>query len=497
MLMLLLVGSTSLWAQDDFNPADPPEPELPAMRLDLRITPSEAGSVWGSGRYSPGKNVSLNAYANTGFRFVRWTNANGETVSTVQNFTYTKREGHEQLTANFVFDPDAPADPAEPRTIMYYKLALTATEGGSVYGGGSYLADRQVTLQAYCDTGFDFVGWFDGDNNCLSTSTTFNYTTTAKHVMLTGRFVFNPNNPSDPSPSTLKPKHNLTATCSEGGSISWTTQRLQEGQSVTLTAYTNDGYSFLGWYLDGELYTTLSQFSYTVTSETVQDFDARWEFTPDSPTEPGTPTTTKHAFFLMNKVTKPGATVKFPIYLSSVKTLTDMTFQLEFPEVLTPDFETVEMSEKSVGYSVSYTKVDAKNYVFTLTGGTVPAGNAALLVFTIHVADDIATAQNYPVKINQVSVAEEGGGTVTASTHNGRLSVYKNGDVNGDNDVDALDAALVLQYVAHKFGDENTDFIIETANVNDSEEGIDALDASLILQHAAKKIDLNTINETE
>ena len=393
--------------------------------------------------------------SNTGFRFVRWTNANGETVSTVQNFTYTKREGHEQLTANFVFDPDAPADPAEPRTIMYYKLALTATEGGSVYGGGSYLADRQVTLQAYCDTGFDFVGWFDGDNNCLSTSTTFNYTTTAKHVMLTGRFVFNPNNPSDPSPSTLKPKHNLTATCSEGGSISWTTQRLQEGQSVTLTAYTNDGYSFLGWYLDGELYTTLSQFSYTVTSETVQDFDARWEFTPDSPTEPGTPTTTKHAFFLMNKVTKPGATVKFPIYLSSVKTLTDMTFQLEFPEVLTPDFETVEMSEKSVGYSVSYTKVDAKNYVFTLTGGTVPAGNAALLVFTIHVADDI------------------------------------------DNDVDALDAALVLQYVAHKFGDENTDFIIETANVNDSEEGIDALDASLILQHAAKKIDLNTINETE
>lgn len=484
LLMLLVVSSTSLWAQDDtFNPANPPEPEQPSMRLDLCVTPSEAGSASGGGRYAPGKKVSLNAYANTGFRFVRWTNASGETVSTVQNFTYTKREGHEQLTANFVFDPDAPADPAEPRTIMYYKLALTATEGGSVSGGGSYLADKQVTLRAYCDTGFDFDGWYDPEGNKLSASTTFNYTTTAKHMMLTGKFVFNPDNPTEPTPSTLKPKHNLTATSTDGGSISWTSQRLQEGQSITLTAYTNDGYSFLGWYLNGELYTKLSQFSYTVTSETVQDFEARWEFTPDSPAEPGTPTTTKHAFFLMNKVTKPGSTVKFPIYLSSVKTLTDMTFQLEFPEMLTPDFETVEMSEKAVGYSVSYNKVDATNYVFTLTGGSVPAGNAALLVFTIQVADDIATAQDYPVKINQVSVAEEGGSTVTASTRNGRVSVYKLGDTNGDNVVNALDV-LNMAKVAVNMPTEI--FIQEVSDINE-DDGINALDVLGVAKIAVNK----------
>ena len=497
LLVLLLGGSTGLWAQDDtFNPADPPEPEQPAMRLDLHVTPSEAGSASGSGRYAPGKKVILNAYANSGFRFVKWTNANGETVSTAKNFTYTKAEDHEQLTANFVFDPDAPADPAEPRTVMYYKLSLTATEGGSVSGGGSYLADNQVTLRAHCDTGFDFDGWYDQEGNKLSASTSFNYTTTAKHMMLTGRFVFNPDNPNEPSPSALKPKHNLTATCNEGGSINWTSQRLQEGQSITLTAYVNTGYSFLGWYLNGELYTRLTQFSYTVTTETVQDFEARFEFTPDSPAEPGTPTTTKHAFFLMNKVTKPGSMVKFPIYLSAVRPLGDMTFQLEFPEVLTPNFETVEMSERATGYSVSYTKVDATNYVFTLTGGSVPAGNAALLVFTISVAEDIETAQNYPVKINQVSVTEEDESTITASTRNGRISVFKNGDANGDDVVDALDASLILQYVAHKFGDDNTDFIKEAADTNNGDE-VDALDASLVLQHAAKKIDLNEIDKTE
>ena len=39
-------------------------------------------------------------------------------------------------------------------------------------------------------------------------------------------------------------------------------------------------------------------------------------------------------------------------------------------------------------------------------------------------------------------------------------------------------------------------FIKESANTNNGEE-IDALDASLVLQHAAKKIDLNEIDETE
>ena len=484
LLMLLFVGSTSLWAQDDtFNPADPPEPEQPAMRLDLRVTPAEAGSASGGGRYSPGKKVNLYAYANTGFRFVKWTDSNGETISTTQNFSYIKKEGHETLTANFVFDPDAPADPAEPTTIMYYKLSLSSTEGGSVSGGGSYLANRQVTLRAYCDTGFEFDGWYDPEGDKVSSSTSFSYTTTAKHVMLIGRFVFNPDNPSDPVPSNLKPKHTLIATCTDGGSINWTTQSLQEGQSVTLTAYTNDGYSFLGWFLNGELYTKLTKFSYTVTSEVVQNFEARWEFNPDSPSEPSTPTT-RHSFFLMNKVTTPGTTVKFPIYLSSVKPLTDMTFQLEFPEVLTPNFETVEMSEKAVDYTVSYTKEDATNYIFTLTGGSVPVGNAALLVFTIQVADDIATAQDYPVKINQVSVTEKDGESVTASTRNGRISVYKNGDANGDDDVDIADAVCVVSKVV---GKNVPVFVEEVANV-DGDDAIDIADAVRIVNLIVGKI---------
>mgnify|MGYP002623815825 FL=1 len=237
-----------------------------------------------------------------------------------------------------------------------------------------------------------------------------------------------------------------------------------------------------------------------MTTETVQDFEARWEFNPSSPSEPGSPTTTKHAFFLMNRVTKPGSTVLFPVYLSNVRLLKDMTFQLSFPNALLPDMESVQMSERATGYEVSYNlgeeTDEEQNYVLSLIGGEVPAGNAAVLVFTINVSNDVVTAQNYQVKINQVSVTEEDGTTITASTRNGRISVYKNGDANGDDTVDALDASLILQYVAHKIDDDNADFIKEAADTNNGDE-VDALDASLVLQHAAKKIDLNEIETTE
>ena len=55
------------------------------------------------------------------------------------------------------------------------------------------------------------------------------------------------------------------------------------------------------------------------------------------------------------------------------------------------------------------------------------------------------------------------------------------GDANGDGQVDAQDASLVLQYVAKKISE------VQQADVNDDGQ-VDAQDASLILQYVAKKI---------
>ena len=459
LLFSLLLCSLPVWTQDDdFNPQSPPEPEQPAMRLDLVVSPAEAGSASGSGRYAPGKKVSINTYGNEGFRFENWTNSAGEVVSTTRSFTYTKQEGHEKLTANYVFDPDSPADPAEPSTIMYFRLTLVATEGGSVSGGGSYLEGQQVTLRASCESQFDFDGWYDAWGNKLSDAKTFKYTTTAHHTMLTGRFIFNPNNPSEPTEPTLRPKHTITASCTEGGTIGWTSMRLQEGESCSFQASANSGYDFDGWYKNGELYTQLTRFSYTVTNEAEQHFEARFIFNPDSPAEPQAPSNTKHSFYLMNKETTPGTTIKFPVYLSNVRPLRDISFQLTFPRLLLPDVENIVLSGRAQNYNISCTKESETNdevtYLLTLTGGEVGVGNAALITLSVDVPEDIATAQNYPVKINQVSVVEvkDDGTTerVTASTRNGRISVYKLGDSNGDDDINVADLAGVSLFMMDK-----------------------------------------------
>ena len=191
----------------------------------------------------------------------------------------------------------------------------------------------------------------------------------------------------------------------------------------------------------------------------------------------------------MNKVTKPGNVVKYPIYLTSLDELHDMTFQLTFPERLIPSMaaEDIEVSAQSTGYTVSIAAGEEANaYIISLIGGSVPDVSTALLTFTINVPEDIVTAQNYQVIINQVSVTEAGGNTLTASTRNGRISVYKNGDANGDNTVDVYDYIGIANDILHMTQDG--EFIREAGDVNDSGE-IDVYDymgvANIILYGTA------------
>lgn len=479
-LLMLLLCSINSWGQFDFNPVDPPEPGLPPMRLELRVNPAEAGWTSGGGTYAEGTSVPLRAYCYTGFVFDKWTDENGNTVSTDPYFAFTKGERAEVLTANYIFNPDSPKEPDDPANTLYYRLNIASTEGGSASGGGRYLAGTSVRLYAYTNVGFDFDGWYDEDDNCVSTSQSFDYTMSEGTTNLEARFTFNPDNPSEPDEPIVK--HSVMATAIEGGYTNFSMVRELTGTSVYLNATCNTGYRFEGWYLNGELYTTLRSFSYTVGNENVS-FEARFVFDPDNPSEPGMPSTKRYAFYMMNQVTKPGATVKFPVYLSSLANLGDMTFQLTFPEGLVPILETVEMSDKVPGYTVSYSLVEGTTYLFSLIGGTAGDGDYPLLVFSVNIPETITTGQGYPIVINQVSVTEEEGNTVTASTRNGRISVYKLGDTNGDDVVDAMD---VLNMVTVSLQKKTETFIQEVSDINEDED-IDAQDVLGVVEIALEQ----------
>lgn len=502
ILLLTLISVGSSWAQDDFNPASPSEPGPPTIysRIVLLRNIDDAGSVSGAGRYVVGNTVTVYAYVNSSYTFRNWTDTKGNILSTSTSFGFVNTEATDTLIANYAFTPGNPSEPNEPSTTLYYRLGLVATTGCSVSGAGRYLAGNSISVSASVETGYNFVNWTNSKGDIVSTSRTFSYTMSVDGDTLTANCIFNPSSPAEPSDPVLR--HTVTATCSDGGYYSGNTGRYLEGSSYTLTAYANTGYEFAGWYLNGELYTNLRSFSYTVGKENL-NFYAKFFFNPSSPAEPNMAAISEYSYYLMTVNGKPGDTVKYAINLVNTQVVKDMNIRLTFPAGVVINPADYTLSSKATGYAIticeaedtiSFIEEGAKLWDFTFIGGTTEPGTQALLAFDVFLPDTIDTGHRHQVKINQISMTMEDGTAVTARTRNGLLGVFKRGDANGDNTVDALDASLILQYVAHKIGDDNTDFIREAAAANDGDE-VDALDASLVMQHAAKKINLNEKDE--
>ena len=509
LLLMLLAGSIGTWAQDDtFNPASPSEPGPPTIysRIVLLKNIDYAGSVSGAGRYVVGSTVKVYAYVNSSYTFRSWTDTKGNILSTATSFGFVNTEATDTLIANYAFTPGSPNEPSEPSTTLYYRLGLKATQGCTVSGSGRYLAGKTVSVYASVESGYNFLGWTNLKGETVSNSTSFSYTVPVDGDTLTANCVFNPSSPAEPSDPILR--HTVTVTCSDGGYYNGSTGRFLEGSTYTLYANANSGYDFVGWYLNGELYTNLRSFSYTVGKENM-NFYAQFVFNPSSPGEPNMPAISDYAYYLYTVTGRPGDTLKYGINLVNTQVVKDLNIRITFPADVVVDPSSYVLSDKAVGYEVticeavdtiSIIEEGAQLWDFTFIGGTTAPATQALLTFDVFLPDTIDTGHRHQVKINQISMTMEDGTAVTARTRNGLIGVFRRGDANGDDVVDALDASLILQYVAHKFGDDNSDFIKEAADTNDGDE-VDALDASLVLQHAAKKIDLNEIeskqNETD
>ena len=87
-----------------------------------------------------------------------------------------------------------------------------------------------------------------------------------------------------------------------------------------------------------------------------------------------------------------------------------------------------------------------------------------ILTFPIIIPEDAATATTHQIKINQIVMTNEDNSTQTAGTRNGRVSIYKNGDANGDNKVSVPDAVSIVNSI---LGNRPIDFVEVAANVND------------------------------
>lgn len=452
--VMCLIGHITALAQD-YDPSSPPEPGAPTIysRIVLLRNIEDAGSTSGAGRYAVDQVVSLYAYVNSGYYFKDWTDTEGNVISTQSTLKFTNTEKTDTLIANYVFSPSNPNEPSEPSTTLYYRLGLNAAQGCSVSGSGRYLAGKSVYVSASVESGYNFTGWTNSKGEKVSDKASFYYTMPVEGDTLTASCIFNPGTPSEPGDPILQ--HNVTAVCSDGGYCSGTTGRFLEGTSHSLTANANTGYEFQGWYLNGELYTNLRSFNYTIGKENL-NFYAKFVFNPCSPTEPAMPALSEYSYYLMTVNGVPGETVEYPIYLTNTQSVGDMLIRLTFPGNISIDPNDFVLSDKAEGYTVSILEAEdsisildegAKLYNFTLIGGKTQPGTQALLTFKAIIPEDMEPGESWQVRINQVSMVMEDGTAVTARTRNGRVGVYQWGDANTDGEVDIFDVGLVVNRI--------------------------------------------------
>lgn len=119
-------GDNNLVANLRYNPSNPGEPSSPKRQHRLYLQSSPWGScyfnVTSGTKYDEGASISVTANCYSDYRFINWTNAEGEVVSTSPYLTATMGEEDMRFTANCEYSPSNPGEPTtpEPKRNMIY-----------------------------------------------------------------------------------------------------------------------------------------------------------------------------------------------------------------------------------------------------------------------------------------------------------------------------------------------------------------------------------------
>ena len=205
-----------------------------------------AGTVSGSGDYPYGSKVTLAATTNTGYSFLGW--FDGETLLS------------EEADYTFVVIADRVLTAKWKVNRYTVTIDKNISEAGSVSGDGEYEFGTSVTVTVQSNAGYPFVGWYRGD---VLVSESEGYTFTMPDgIALTAKWKANR--------YTVTIDKNI----SEAGSVSGDGE-YEFGTSVTATAQSNTGYTFIGWYR-GDVLVSESK-SYTFTMPDGIALTAKWK----------------------------------------------------------------------------------------------------------------------------------------------------------------------------------------------------------------------------
>ena len=197
-----------------------------SYNLVINSEDEEEGIVSKStGSYNYLTPVTIEATANDGYSFAGW--YSGSTLISKDNpYTFNMPYSGTTYTAKF--------------TTNSYDVILNNanTDLGSLTGSGSFLYRNSVTLTATPNTGVSFLGWYNTNDELVSSLATYTFDMPHEDLEYTAKFGW--------TPYTVE----LNVNDSSMGSVSGDGSYIYE-QAVTLNAKPVEHHSFAGWY-DGD-----------------------------------------------------------------------------------------------------------------------------------------------------------------------------------------------------------------------------------------------------
>ncbi len=197
---------------------------LEQYSVTATVDPQGSGTVTGTGTYSLGADVTLVAEPATGYSFKRWTE-NGSALGDSPIYSILDIDADHDLVAEFKIDE--------------YNVTATVDPvgGGTVTGTGTYEYGQNVTLTATASNGYSFSGWLE-NGTMVSSSQTYTINAIDADHALTAKFDID--------------QYTVTATVNPNGSGTVSgAGTYNTGDTATLIASANEGYTFANWTENG------------------------------------------------------------------------------------------------------------------------------------------------------------------------------------------------------------------------------------------------------
>lgn len=142
----------------------------------------------------------------------------------------------------------------------FFDVACSSAAAGTAAADKRvYNAGAAATVSASTNPGYTFVGWYDGDEK-LTDSLTYDFAMPSESATYTAKWI----------------KVTVVSEDTAKGRVTSLTGTYFPGDNVTVTASTNLGYAFAGWYDGDEKLTDSPVYGFEMPSENVT-YTARWE----------------------------------------------------------------------------------------------------------------------------------------------------------------------------------------------------------------------------